>query len=169
MAFFWLYEFSYVNWTSFQNVFGQQQSALKNLRKVKLSRGGAEGNQAFVKDMEAEDNYVQPRMKLLIFPILRSCLWFCSGLWVLLNLNTEQTTSTDRYRTFGFWTLLVDLAVMLYSVVSCIVMFAPGSVTCPDVIHEVLRVRTREFLDVSLSTVWCPLTEEYLSWKPHQP
>ena len=38
-----------------------------HLRKVKLSRGGAEGNQAFVKDMEAEDNYVQPRMKLLDF------------------------------------------------------------------------------------------------------
>lgn len=34
-------------------------------RKVKLSRGGAEGNQAFVKDMETEENYVQPRMKFL--------------------------------------------------------------------------------------------------------
>ncbi|CAK9056563.1 Poly [ADP-ribose] polymerase 1 (PARP-1) (ADP-ribosyltransferase diphtheria toxin-like 1) (ARTD1) (DNA ADP-ribosyltransferase PARP1) (NAD(+) ADP-ribosyltransferase 1) (ADPRT 1) (Poly[ADP-ribose] synthase 1) (Protein poly-ADP-ribosyltransferase PARP1) [Durusdinium trenchii] len=36
----------------------------KKLRKVKLSRGGAEGNQAFVKDMEDEDNYNQPRMRL---------------------------------------------------------------------------------------------------------
>ena len=31
----------------------------KKLRKVKLSRGGAEGNQAFVKDMESGD-YCQP-------------------------------------------------------------------------------------------------------------
>ena len=43
-------------------------------RKVKLSRGGAEGNQAFVKDMETEENYVQPRMKFLESE-LRSDVW----------------------------------------------------------------------------------------------
>ena len=58
-------------------------------RKVKLSRGGAEGNQAFVKDMETEENYVQPRMKFLESEF-RSDVGCLRGYYLLKKMSDDD-------------------------------------------------------------------------------
>ncbi len=58
-------------------------------RKVKLSRGGAEGNQAFVKGMETEENYVQPRMKFLESEF-RSDVGCLRGYYLLKKMSDDD-------------------------------------------------------------------------------